>query len=142
AILTAELYASLTELWMACGVGNPARGDSFEAVKHSLENGGVILLAFEDGAAAGTVWLTHDFRRLYIHHMGVMPGQQNRGIGKALLDEALQVCRELGYQAKLEVHRDNPAAIRLYQSSGFEALDGYITMINRSIIIRPAELKR
>ena len=58
---------------------------------------------------------------------------QHNGIGKALLKEALGIAKETGYQAKLEVHRDNPAARHLYQKMGFKDLEGYITMIKREL---------
>lgn len=131
--LDAQNFAAITSLWLETGITNPARKDDIESVQHSLDHTGVILLAFVDGMAVGTVWLNHDYRRLYIHHMAVKPSHQNQGIGRALLRESLAICRELGYQAKLEVHRDNPAARHLYASLGFTDLDGYITMIKREI---------
>jgi len=90
-----------------------------------------MLLAWLDGILVGTAWLSHDFRRLYIHHMAVSPEFQNRGIGRALLEEALSIARDNGWQAKLEVHVENAAARHLYSSYGFTDLEGYIVMIRR-----------
>lgn len=130
-ILNSELFDSITAIWNATGVSNPARADSFEAIQYNLDNGGMLLLASIDNVLAGVAWLSHDFRRLYIHHMAVAPKQQNKGIGRMLLQEALSIAREKGYQAKLEVHATNAAARHLYASCGFTDLDGYITMIRR-----------
>lgn len=129
--LDAELFDSITAIWNATGVSNPARADSFEAIQYNLDNGGMLLLACIDEVLAGVVWLSHDFRRLYIHHMAVAPEQQNKGIGRQLLLEAVSIARVKGYQAKLEVHNTNDAARHLYASCGFSDLDGYITMIKR-----------
>ncbi|MCB5246998.1 MAG: GNAT family N-acetyltransferase [Candidatus Cloacimonetes bacterium] len=129
--LDPELFAAITAIWRETGISNPARADSFDAVQHNLDHGGIMLLAWLDEALAGTAWLSHDFRRLYIHHMAVSPKLQNRGIGRALLEEALALARDRGWQAKLEVHRDNPAARHLYASCGFSDLEGYIVMIRR-----------
>jgi ribosomal protein S18 acetylase RimI-like enzyme len=131
--LDERLYAGLIELWSQRGITNPQRADSFEAISHSLEHTGLIIAAEEDGQILGALWVNHDYRRLYIHHMAVRREQENRGIGRALLRDALLIAKETGYQAKLEVHRDNPAARHLYASMGFADLDGYITMIKREL---------
>lgn len=131
--LSDDLYQKVIELWTITGITNPARADSFEAIQHSLENTGTLITAQDDGQVFGAMWVNHDYRRLYIHHMAVLPEIQNNGIGKALLKEALGIAKETGYQAKLEVHRDNPAARHLYQKMGFKDLEGYITMIKREL---------
>jgi ribosomal protein S18 acetylase RimI-like enzyme len=129
--LNSELFANITRIWRETGISNPARADSFEAVQYNLDHGGIMLLAHAGNILVGTAWLSHDFRRLYIHHMAVLQEFQNRGIGRALLEEAIGIAREQGWQAKLEVHTDNDAARRLYASCGFTDLEGYITMIRR-----------
>jgi len=135
-ILT-ELYESqyneINSIWNLTGVGNPARGDTYDAVCHTLQNGGRIILAQLDDITVGAVWLTHDFRRLYIHHMAVLPEHQHQGIGKLMLTEALNVAKELKYQVKLEVNEDNIIAYNLYQSFGFEPLEAYHTLIKRDV---------
>jgi ribosomal protein S18 acetylase RimI-like enzyme len=131
--LNDDLYYKIIALWQETGITNPARADSFDAISHSLRNTGTIITAEEDGSVIGALWVNHDFRRLYIHHMAVAKAMQNRGIGRALLQEALKIAKETGYQAKLEVHKDNPAARHLYSALGFKDLDGYITMIKREI---------
>lgn len=131
--LSDDLYQKVIELWTITGITNPARADSFKAIQHSLENTGTLITAQDDGQVLGAMWVNHDYRRLYIHHMAVLPEMQNNGIGKALLKEALGIAKETGYQAKLEVHRDNPAARHLYQKMGFKDLEGYITMIKREL---------
>ncbi len=131
-------------LWQLSGVGNPARGDSYKAVEKTLLNGGRLILLYnteeECGAGheaksepLGTVWLTHDFRRMYIHHMAVHPRHQNKGFGKVLMQEAMSYANELGLQAKLEVHTQNISANKLYSHYGFEVLDGYRLMIKRDV---------
>jgi ribosomal-protein-alanine N-acetyltransferase len=131
--LNETYYRAAVLLWELTGVGNPARGDSFQAVEKTLGNGARIILLYEDELAVGTVWLTHDYRRLYIHHMAVHPDYRNKGYGKLLMQEALVFAKELKLQAKLEVHPDNLSANKLYAQFGFEALDDYRIMIKRDI---------
>jgi ribosomal-protein-alanine N-acetyltransferase len=129
--LSEEQYSEITRLWEITGVTNPARGDTLEVVRQTLAGGGKIILVREDGKAVGTVWLTSDFRRLYIHHMAVHPDWQNRGYGKLLMQDAQKIASELKLQVKLEVHKDNKVAFELYKKYGFTTLEGYLSMIKR-----------
>jgi len=131
--LTDEQYKEISSLWEITGVANPARGDSLDAVNKTLEHGAKILLLYKENRPIGTVWLTHDFRRLYIHHMAVHPSFQNQGWGRMLLKEALKIASEMKLQAKLEVRSDNYPALHLYSSEGFEPLEGYQTLIKRKV---------
>jgi ribosomal protein S18 acetylase RimI-like enzyme len=131
--LNIALYDQVIRLWLETGITSPVRADSYEAIEHSLQNTGTLITAECDNEVIGALWVNHDFRRLYIHHMAVSPAKQNSGIGRSLLQEALKIAKATGYQAKLEVHRDNPAARHLYADMGFTDLDGYITMIKREL---------
>ncbi|MFA6725527.1 MAG: GNAT family N-acetyltransferase [Candidatus Cloacimonadaceae bacterium] len=129
--LNEELYILLTSIWDKTGISNPERADSFHTIQRTLEYGGILLLAYVDAILAGTIWLTNDYRRLYIHHMAVLPEFQNQGIGRYLLQKAIEIADNQGLQAKLEVHSDNATALNLYRSMGFIELDGYLVMIRR-----------
>lgn len=124
-------FGSLLELWTATGIGNPARGDSLESVRRTLGRGGrLFVLALED-RIVGSAWVSDDGRRLYLHHMAVLPELQGRGLGKRLMEAAVSAARERGMQMKLEVSEANAGAIALYRKYGFETLEGYRTMIRR-----------
>ena len=127
-----NLYAEIISIWDKTGIGNPERADSFDSIQRTLEHGGILLLAYMDAILVGTIWLTNDYRRLYIHHMAVLPEFQKQGIGRSLLQEAIQIADKQGLQAKLEVYSDNAAALNLYRSMGFKVLDGYLVMIRRN----------
>ena len=62
---------------------------------------------------------------------GVRKDFRGRGIGRRLLAAAVEAARELGLQAKLEVHADNAGARKIYEEAGFRPLEGYISMIRR-----------
>ena len=129
--LSLELYEDLTKLWNAAGISNPARSDSWAAIKHSLEHTGYLILAYQGDQLCGSAWLTHDYRRLYLQHMAVYPQFQDQGIGRQIMQKSLQIASELGYQAKLEVHHTNNRALHLYREFGFTELEGYLSMIRR-----------
>lgn len=62
----------------------------------------------------------------WIAQMGVRPAWRKRGLGSALLCEAMRRFRSKGLRwAALDVNTDNPKARRLYQRLGFERLKTY-----------------
>jgi mycothiol synthase len=55
-----------------------------------------------------------------IQNLGIVPGWRGRGLGQALLLQALHGFRRMGLgQARLEVTAQNETAIRLYRRLGF-----------------------
>ena len=127
-----NLYAEIISIWDKTGISNPERADSFDSIQRTLEHGGILLLAYIEDKLVGTIWLTNDYRRLYIHHMAILPEFQNQGIGRSLLQEAITIADSQVLQAKLEVRSGNAAALHLYRSMGFQVLDGYLVMIRRN----------
>jgi len=115
-------WAGIKELWMATGLDNPLRGDNAAMIERTLAQGGrfLVLAAEGGGPLAGSVWLTQDGRRFYLHHFGIRPDLQGQGLGRRLLAEALDAVRPAGLQVKLEVHRDNVRAQNLYRRRGFK----------------------
>lgn len=126
-----EDFGSLSELWAAAGIGNPARGDGLESVRRTLARDGRLLVLASGDRIVGSAWVSDDGRRLYLHHMAVLPELQGRGLGKRLMEAAVGVARERRMQMKLEVSEANAGAIALYRKYGFETLEGYRTMIRR-----------
>jgi ribosomal protein S18 acetylase RimI-like enzyme len=88
-----------------------------------------LLVAESLGTYAGFVywyearrpWYDHDVDRYArISDLHVVPGSQRRGIGRALLQEALRRVQEAGIDAVfLETDEDNSRARTLYESEGF-----------------------
>jgi ribosomal protein S18 acetylase RimI-like enzyme len=130
---TAADWAAVAEVWRETGMGRPERGDTLATVERTLSAGGRLLLLEADGVVVGTSWLTVDGRRSYLHHFGIRPSHQRRGLGRHLLSATLAAAREIGLQVKLEVHRDNLDAIRLYTQAGFTALGDYDVYIIRAL---------
>lgn len=127
-------YEGLSELWQLTNLGNSARGDNLEIIQQSIDLGGKLLVAVNsDGMVIGTSWMTFDGRRIHLHHFGVHPNYQRQGIGKMLTRESLRFVKSKGYQVKLEVHRNNIAAINLYKQFGFQYLGDYDVYIIRDL---------
>jgi ribosomal protein S18 acetylase RimI-like enzyme len=129
-------FDAIMNLWIATGLSRPERGDDEATVERSIEMGGRMLVMCTESPAQeiiGTSWMTFDGRRLHLHHFGIDPVFQGRGLARELLRESLRFVKEKGYQVKLEVHRSNAVAVELYLKAGFEYLGDYDVYIIRDI---------
>jgi [ribosomal protein S18]-alanine N-acetyltransferase len=128
-------YQGLFELWQVTGLGDTKRGDNHEVIMKTLGMGGKLLImkSETDNQIIGSSWITNDGRRLYLHHFGILPEFQGKGLAKHLMAETIRVAKELGFQMKLEVHTSNYKAIELYKKYGFKSLGDYAVYIIRDI---------
>ncbi len=127
-----DTFIKVAHIWTVTGVGRPERGDTLELVRRTLRFGGRFLTMLEDNEPIGTAWITNDGRRLYLHHMAVLPEKQGQGYGRLLLEESIGIADTMGMQMKLEVHEENAVARHLYRRAGFtEDLAAYRVMIRR-----------
>mgnify|MGYP001575359418 CR=1 FL=1 len=128
-------YKGISHLWKLTGMGNPKRGDNAKIIEESLKIGGKLLVLQEKNSSniCGTSWMTFDGRRIHLHHFGILPEFQGKGLSKLLLDESLKFVKKKGYQVKLEVQKTNTKAINLYKKAGFKYLGDYDVYIVRDI---------
>jgi ribosomal protein S18 acetylase RimI-like enzyme len=127
-----EDFPEIVELWHQTGIYTAERGDTADLILQCNRQGGRFLV-MEDptsGHPAGTSWMTWDGRRLFLHHFAIRPDLQGQGLGRELAVRSLEFARTKGCPVKLEVHRENHAAVRLYESLGFESFGDYDVMMN------------
>lgn len=126
-------YQSILELWKITDLGSEERGDNSDSIESSLLQGGKfwVLEDITKAKIIGCCWLTNDTRRLYMHHLGVLPEYQHKGYGKLLTETVLAYAKSVNMQIKLEVHHSNKRAIDIYKRFGFKFLEGYEVMIKR-----------
>ena len=91
---------------------------------------GQVWLAEFDGQVAGHLVLTFCYsmeyggRSAFIDDLFVRPALRNRGVGRALVQQARSICEGLGIRAMhLEVARANASAQAVYRAVGFDATD-------------------
>jgi ribosomal protein S18 acetylase RimI-like enzyme len=96
-------------------VGSPING---------LSNG---FVCEQDGRVVGNVTLsrpTGHARRWQLSNVAVLDEYRGRGIGRSLVETAIEtVVQRGGHAVYLYVRDDNPAAVHLYESTGFVTLD-------------------
>lgn len=129
-----EDMSALNRLWERTGVGGAHRGDNLDIIKKTISGGGKLLLLVQKstGKLAGSSWLTNDQRRIYLHHFGIDPEFQAKGLANPLCHESVRFAKEAGLQIKLEVHKDNEIAKTLYSRQGFNYLGDYLVYIIRN----------
>jgi len=128
-------FPGILHLWESTGLGNANRGDDESIIEDSIRIGGCLLIMEQklENKICGTSWMTFDGRRIHLHHFGISPELQGKGLGKILLQESIKFAKQLGLQVKLEVHRSNYKAIKLYKKYGFEYLGDYEVYIIREL---------
>ena len=129
-------YKEVKNLWDLTGMGGNERGDNNDVILSTIEAGAKFIVLVKNEIIIGTAWLTHDYRRTYLHHFGIHPDFQGQGLANKLMDKCMVLLKEIGYQVKLEVHIENIKAINLYKKYGFSDFPGYELMMNRTINIK------
>jgi ribosomal protein S18 acetylase RimI-like enzyme len=120
-------FPQVEKIWQDTGIYKVERGDTAERILQCNRHGGRFLIMEdpETGQLAGTSWMTWDGRRVFLHHFCIRPSEQGKGHGRTLAIRSLEFAREKGCPMKLEVHRENKAAVNLYRSLGFEIFKDY-----------------
>ena len=120
-------FPQIESLWKETGVFRPERGDKADTILRCISQGGKFLVMEDElnQRITGTSWLTWDGRRVLMHYFAVHPSWQGQGFGRKLALDSLEFARKKGLPLKLEVHRDNIAAVQLYKDLGFKVLEGY-----------------
>ncbi|WP_052573856.1 GNAT family N-acetyltransferase [Haloferula sp. BvORR071] len=71
------------------------------------------------GEVAGYLQQRSEADHIYLLSLGLLPGQQGRGAGRATMEILQAEALELGLPLRLSVSRENLRAIRFYERLGF-----------------------
>lgn len=115
-------YDSVYDLWLSCpGMGLNALDDSREGIaKYLARNPDTCFVAVEKDRIIGAILSGHDGRRGHISHTAVSPDYQRRGVGKQLVENALNALKELGInKVTLVVFADNEKGNAFWEKIGF-----------------------
>ena len=101
---------------------NGADFDVSDIEKYYLNNSGWFEVVLDDNKIIGSVGVYHiDDNECELRKMYLLEGYQGKGIGKKLMDDALNMARELGYKVMtLQTNSLLHKAIPLYEKSGFK----------------------
>lgn len=134
-LMTDSDYEQAYQLWTnTAGMGMRQLDDSFNGISQFLKrNPQTNYVAMIDGSLVGVILCGHDGRRGYIYHAAVDEKIRGQGIGKALLQHALQSLKAEGiHKAALVVFKDNDLGNGFWDTMGFETR-GDLNYRNKSL---------
>ena len=115
-------YDSIDALWLSCpGMGLNNLDDSREGIaKYLARNPDTCFAAMEQGRVIGAILTGHDGRRGYISHTAVSPAHQRHGIGKQMVNAALNALKEQGInKVNLVAFAHNEKGNAFWEKMGF-----------------------
>jgi N-acetylglutamate synthase-like GNAT family acetyltransferase len=120
-------FRNLNEQWIIRYFRVEAKDEATfrDPQKAIIERGGRIFIASVDGQSVGCCALLRiDSDEYEVAKMAVTPGQQGRGIGRRLLQRAINEAQHMhARRLYLETNHRLENAVRLYESVGFRHLD-------------------
>ncbi len=133
--MTIHDYEEIYALWLSChGMGLNSVDDSEVGIARFLNrNPDTCFVAEADGKIVGVILAGNDGRRGYIYHTAVHPQYRNCGIGRQLVETALQALRACDiHKVALVVFSSNEAGNGFWEKLGFTVRND-LTYRNRTL---------
>lgn len=134
--LNPDDYEQLRTLWLSTpGMGLNTTDDSYEGISRFLmRNPDACFAAVDNGQIVGVIMAGHDGRRGYIYHTAVRSDMRGHGIGRRLVELALDALKQGGItKVALVVFNSNSGGNAFWQHMGFEARDDLVYR-NRALV--------
>ena len=115
-------YDSIYKLWLSCpNMGLNNLDDSREGIARYLaRNPDTCFAAVKEGRVVGAILTGHAGRRGHISHTAVSPACQRQGIGRQLVETALEALKEQGiHKVNLVVFARDEAGNAFWEAMGF-----------------------
>ena len=129
-------YEQVYSLWTSCkGMGLNNLDDSNDGIKRFLDrNPDTCFVAVSDNTIVGVILVGNDGRRGYIYHTAVSPDYRRQGIGKKLLDKAIDSLRLCGInKVALVVFEGNETGNDFWENMGFSSREDLVYR-NKSLV--------
>lgn len=121
-VMTMDDYEGVYDLWIQTeGMGLNNMDDSSEGIEKFLaRNPDTCFVAEEQGQIIGAIMSGHDGRRGFIYHTTVMKKFRGRGIGKGLVDAAMDALEKAGiHKVALVAFERNQSGNLFWEHMGF-----------------------
>ena len=127
-------YEQALELWQSLPGLGLSGADEKDHIKGFLrKNPTTCLIAQKENRVIGTILGGSDGRRGYIYHLAVKASEQNKGIGKKLMDTCLVGFKDNGIQkCHIFVISDNEEGIAFWKNVDWQ-LRGDILIMSKDI---------
>ncbi len=123
-IMTIADFDGICEVWKNHEGTNPVDDSAEGFAKYIRRNPTTSFVAEDNGKIVGTILAGHDGRRGLFHHVSVLPEYQKQGIGKMLVDNAMDALEKEGItKVLLVVFKDNDNGNAFWEHIGFTKRD-------------------
>ena len=95
-VMTTGDWDGIAEVWKNHEGTNPVDDTPEGLEKYLRRNPSTSFVAEADGMIVGTILAGHDGRRGIFHHVSVLAEYQKKGIGKMLVENAVEALRKEG----------------------------------------------
>jgi len=133
-------YSDVYNLWINTpGMGLNNLDDSKKGIaKYLRRNSKTCFIAKEKDKVIGVILSGHDGRRGYIHHTAVDVNHRNKGIGKDLVQHAIEALSKEGInKVAFVVFKKNEIGNKFWEALGFSERNDLIyrnTVINDKLV--------
>ncbi|MBR4304690.1 MAG: GNAT family N-acetyltransferase [Clostridia bacterium] len=127
--MTISDYDSVYRLWLNTpGMGLNTTDESRDGIeKYLARNPNTVFVAEAEGEIIGIIMAGHDGRRGYIYHTAVALKYRRQGVGKALVDAAMQALEKEGiHKVALVAFERNKTGNDFWESIGFTVRDDLV----------------
>ena len=119
-IMTPDDWDGVAKVWEDHEGTNPVDDSPEGFAKYLRRNPATSFVAVDNGRIVGTILAGHDGRRGIFHHVSVLKEYQKQGIGKMLVESAVEALRKEGInKVLLVVFTHNDSGNAFWEHMGF-----------------------
>ena len=119
-LMTINDWESVEKVWKDHEGTNPVDDSEEGFTRYLKRNPTTSFVAEDDGKIIGTILAGHDGRRGFLHHVVVLPEYRKQGIGRMLVESAMEALGKEGIQkVLLVVFNDNENGNQFWEHIGF-----------------------
>ena len=121
-LMTINDYKDVYKLWLSCnGIGLNNLDDSKSGIEKFLKrNPDTCFVTLEENKIIGSILTGNDGRRGYIYHTAINPDYQRKGIGRKLVNTAVNALKDKDInKVALVVFKENSFGNEFWEKIGF-----------------------
>lgn len=119
-VMVPDDWEGVAKVWESHEGTNPVDDSPEGFAKYLRRNPTTSFVAVDDGRIVGTILAGHDGRRGIFHHVSVLEEYRGQGVGKLLVDNAVEALRKEGInKVLLVVFRHNENGNDFWEHMGF-----------------------
>ena len=119
-VMTVNDWDGISELWKDHKGTNPVDDSREGFIRYIKRNPTTSFVAEDNGRIIGTILAGHDGRRGIFHHVHTASAYRKQGIGRRLVESAMEALRNEGIQkVLLVVFTDNDEGNAFWENMGF-----------------------